>query len=186
MNPWKFLLTLTDPRRPVTMRTMLLVALVSVVVDQLTKLWAVAALDPSGRPVSVIPNLLALRLVHNPGAAFSMFSGQAVVLAAVSLVISIAILVWGWKLPTAERGMRVALGLVLGGAIGNLIDRIRLRHVIDFIDAHWFWKAHWPTFNIADTAVCVGVGLLIWATSRVTTKAGSAAPDCTDRSDARH
>jgi signal peptidase II len=141
------------------------IAAATLLLDQATKLAAAAWLPGAGFVV-VVPGLLNLAYAVNTGAAFSMFTGWTAALAAVNLVIGGGVVVWAVRLTPEEHGLRSALGLILGGAVGNLIDRIRLGHVIDFIDAHWFWKAHWPTFNIADSAVCIGMALLVIASFR--------------------
>ncbi len=117
--------------------------------------------------IPLVPGLLGLQYAENTGAAFSFASGHTWLLALFSALISAVILVIAWRLPASERGLRIPLGLILGGAIGNLIDRARLGYVVDFIDAHWFDKAHWPTFNVADSAICIGIGLWLIASFRI-------------------
>jgi signal peptidase II len=165
MKPFARLSALVDPNRPVSLAAMGRLAVATLVLDQLTKIAAVAGLRDQP-PIILIPGLLNLAYAQNTGAAFSMFHNRTGILTLISIAISIAIAVWAVRLPAREQGLRWALGLVLGGAVGNLIDRARLGYVIDFIDAHWFWKAHWPTFNIADSAVCTGMALLVIATFR--------------------
>jgi signal peptidase II len=145
------------------MRSLLGIATVLFVADQLTKTWALDRLEPA-RPVVVVPDFFHLTLVMNPGVAFGMFAGvppewrwlvMGLSLVALVLLCSLAMRIvpgGGW-LGT------VAIGLVLGGAAGNLLDRWRLGAVVDFIDV--FWKSyHWPAFNVADSAITVGVVLL--------------------------
>ena len=133
--------------------------LLALVLDQLTKWWAVAAIDPL-QPVTVIPGLLDLVLVHNRGAAFGFLNRSdiqwqfwlflgATVVAAVAIV---ALL----RSSRFNAWLSAGLGLVLGGALGNLVDRIRFRAVIDFVDVY-VGQWHWPAFNVADMAICVGV-----------------------------
>ena len=132
--------------------------LLALVLDQLTKWWAVAAIDPL-QPVTVIPGLLDLVLVHNRGAAFGFLNRSdiqwqfwlflgATVVAAVAIV---ALL----RSSRFNAWLSAGLGLVLGGALGNLVDRIRFRAVIDFVDVY-VGQWHWPAFNVADMAICVG------------------------------
>jgi signal peptidase II len=134
-----------------------------VAADQLTKLWALAWLDPA-RSIPVVPGFFDLTLVLNPGVAFGMLGGvpagwrwivTVVSGAALLLLVSLArrLVPAGGRLPS------IALGLVFGGALGNLIDRWRLGAVVDFIDVHWRGY-HWPAFNVADSAITVGVVLL--------------------------
>ncbi|MBL8914874.1 MAG: signal peptidase II [Archangium sp.] len=109
-----------------------------------------------------------LRYAENPGAAFGLFTGVnpqfrgplffLVTLGAIALVVHTARKLKGEK---NERWARVGLPLVLGGALGNFVDRLARSFVIDFLEAHWFDKAYWPAFNVADTAIVVGVILLL-------------------------
>ena len=163
--------TLAAPRSPMSWAdhaVPLAAALAVLVLDRLTKWWALSSLrivDPltgtvRSRTVGLIPGALDFTYAENTGAAFSIFHNHPVILTAVSLTIAVAIFWWYWRAPREHTGMRVALGLVLGGAIGNLIDRIVRGSVVDFI--HAFWRNHhWPTFNVADSAICVGIALLI-------------------------
>ena len=129
----------------------------------------VGAIDPL-QPVTVIPGLLDLVLVHNRGAAFGFLNRSdiqwqfwlflgATVVAAVAIV---ALL----RSSRFNTWLSAGLGLVLGGALGNLVDRIRFRAVIDFVDVY-VGQWHWPAFNVADMAICVGAFLaciVIWRT----------------------
>jgi signal peptidase II len=113
----------------------------------------------------IVSGLLRLTYVRNRGAAFGVFSDaelpyQAWLFAAVSLLALFAIAVYAWRLPTSNRVPRLALALIIGGALGNLIDRVRLGYVIDFVDV--FWRTHhWPAFNVADSSITIGVSLLV-------------------------
>lgn len=136
----------------------------TVVLDQMTKLWVQRALEPYAA-LPIIPNLLAITHVLNPGAAFGMLAqapaGAAfLVFVTVAVVVIVAILIFWRRIAAHTISLQVAFGLVLGGAVGNLIDRIRLRAVVDFIDFHWF-QYHWPAFNAADASICVGLGLVV-------------------------
>jgi signal peptidase II len=117
------------------------------------------------RSVEVFENFWHFRYVENPGAAFGFLADQEAWLR-LPLFITITIVAtgficWMFRETTPEqRLMRFTLGIILGGAIGNFIDRIRLGYVIDFIDWHWY-EHNWPTFNIADAAISVGVALLV-------------------------
>lgn len=139
------------------------VALAAVVFDQATKFWVRRALEPYA-VVPVVPNVLDLTYVLNPGAAFGMFARApaSVVLPFFVLVAAVAIvaIVFLWpRVPAHATRLHVALALILAGATGNLIDRLRFRAVVDFIDLHWF-QYHWPAFNAADASICVGLGLV--------------------------
>ncbi len=145
---------------PVTARSPvgpLALAGVVVVLDQLTKIWAVAAL--SDGPVEVIGTLLQFRLTRNPGGAFSLLTGLTPVLAL--LAAGMVVYIVRTTRRTTDVVMAYSLGLVLGGAVGNLIDRLVrspgfLRgEVVDFIKV-----PNWPTFNIADCAITIGVILI--------------------------
>jgi signal peptidase II len=143
--------------------------------DHLTKWLAIRHLKPEWwdtmvpdvvmwveRPrVVLIPNFLQLAYAENKGAAFSILYGHTFLLGIIS-VIATVLLLWFWQsLPARERLGRIACALILSGAIGNMIDRFARGYVVDFIDAHWFYRAHWPTFNIADSCICIGAGLLM-------------------------
>ncbi len=139
------------------------VSTVVVVCDQASKWIAVKSLLGSP-PVVVIPGFFDFSLVYNTGAAFGFLneaSGwQNLFFVLVAAVVSIVILRMLYRLDRTETQNALAFALILGGAVGNVIDRIRLGYVIDFI--HWFYGAwHWPHFNIADSAITVGVALLI-------------------------
>ena len=138
------------------------VSLLVIVLDQLTKLWASSALSYA-EPVPIIP-FLNLTLLHNTGAAFSFLSEaggwQRWFFALVALVISAVILVWIRRLPNGKVWLAISLALVLGGALGNVWDRIFLGYVVDFIDVY-YQRWHWPAFNLADAAISVGAVMLI-------------------------
>lgn len=134
------------------------IAAAVVAVDQLTKVWAVAALSDGS--VELIDGFLQLRLTRNPGAAFSSFTGGGPFLGAVAAAVAIAI---AFLLPQIEQRLdRFALSLVMGGALGNFADRIFRGDgfldgaVVDFINFSF-----WPTFNAADSAISVGVVLML-------------------------
>ena len=137
-------------------------SLLAVVLDQVSKLL----IDSSMQLYQSIPVMpyFNLTYVHNTGAAFSFLSDaggwQRWFFAGLAIVISIAMTVWLAKLKQHETLLAVALSLVLGGAIGNLIDRLAYGYVIDFLDVY-VGNWHWPAFNIADSAITVGVGLLL-------------------------
>jgi signal peptidase II len=136
----------------------LVVAGLVVVLDQLTK-WAVLSwLD---QPIALTP-FFNLVLVWNRGVSFGMFDSDGALapwlLSSLALAVTVALLVW---LRRVEHPLTaVGLGLIVGGAVGNVIDRVRFGAVVDFLDVHaagW----HWPAFNVADSAICVGAALLL-------------------------
>jgi signal peptidase II len=140
------------------LRLGLVVAGVVIVLDQLTKLAILALLD---RAVEVTP-FLNLVVVWNPGVSFGMFASAGALmpwlLSGLSLAVAVALGVW---LRRVEHPLAaVALGLIIGGALGNVIDRVRFGAVVDFLDFHALGY-HWPAFNAADSAICVGAGLLL-------------------------
>ena len=138
-----------------------LVALAVIVLDQLTKLWVFNTFVP-GESVTVTP-FFNLVLVFNPGAAFSFLAEHAGWQRWFFSLIALGISGWIiWQLRSVKPNawLSLALALIMGGALGNLIDRLWLGMVIDFIDIHaagW----HWPAFNVADSAVCVGAVLYV-------------------------
>lgn len=145
-------------------RGYLLLSGMVVALDQVTKAVVdrVLALHES-RPV--IEGLVSLTYVRNRGAAFGVLNDadlpyQAIAFALVSLLALVAIVVYAARLPVERRLPQTALALVTGGAIGNLVDRTRLGYVIDFVDVYW-GRHHWPAFNVADSAISIGVVLLV-------------------------
>ena len=142
------------------------IAVVVVVLDQLTKLVVLHRLAP-GAPVTVVPGLVALTLVMNPGLAFGLLAGvppgwRWIVVPLSLLALLVLLRVALRILPTGGWRERSAIGLVFGGAVGNLIDRARFGAVVDFVDVH-FRGYHWPAFNVADSAITIGVAMLALA-----------------------
>lgn len=137
-------------------------AILVIVFDQLTKMWAVDTLV-FGEPVAVMPNL-NWTLAYNYGAAFSFLADmggwQRWFFAGLATVVSVVLIVWLAKLPNKLNTESWGINLVLGGAIGNVIDRFLEGRVTDFID-FYIGTWHYATFNIADIAISVGAGLLI-------------------------
>ena len=140
--------------------TFLALAMAIVAADQATKAWLTSFLRP-GESVEVLGDLL--RLVHsqNNGGLFGLFRGQAVVFGLVSIVVIALIVVYHAR-AGGGRYMSITLGLLLGGALGNLIDRLRLNYVVDFVDAG-VGDLRWYTFNVADAAISFSLLLLIAA-----------------------
>jgi signal peptidase II len=132
--------------------------------DQVTK-WLVVQRLYLHESVTIVPGLLDFTHVRNTGAAFGFlnaadFPGKAVVVAGVALVALIGVAIYAAYLPPEQRLARFGLMLVLGGAAGNLVDRIRQGYVVDFVDAHWRGWHFWA-FNVADAAITVGVAIII-------------------------
>lgn len=139
------------------------VSLLVIGLDQFTKQWALASLVPY-EPVAIMP-MFNIMLAFNPGAAFSFLGDQdgwqRWFFIALAWGVSLALLIWLRKTQLTQRRLVIGLTLVLGGAIGNVIDRMVYHHVVDFLDFYWgVW--HYPTFNVADIAISVGAVLLIW------------------------
>lgn len=183
LRPW---LTTWSPRK----KRFAIIAAVVVVLDQWSKYWAVEALTTAMRspetlsmgekisrflwtehprysaPVTVHPDFWRFIYAENPGAAWS-FLAQAPewfrvpFFLAMAVVASILIVVYFRKTTDNQWSLRLALALVFGGAVGNFIDRARLGYVIDFIQWHWYDKAAWPTFNVADIAISVALVLMV-------------------------
>lgn len=146
---------------PLPFRVAVVTAIVVLVIDQLTKWLILDLVMIPPRVISVLP-FLNLRLGFNTGVSFSLFSeslAQAVWLVVlVKLGIVLLLLWWAARVLKWSEGM--ALGLVIGGALGNIIDRMRLGGVVDFLDLYYGeWR--WPTFNMADVAITAGVGILL-------------------------
>lgn len=146
----------------------LILALVIVWMDQLTKLWVRSVLIYGGEPQTVIPGFFNLVYVRNEGAAWGMFGGQMPILIILSVVVLVLLAVYHRKVLNPTLDHRIALGLMVGGICGNLIDRIRVGWVTDFLD-FYVGAYHWPSFNVADSAICIAVGLYLlsslWHTS---------------------
>lgn len=140
---------------------------IGVLLDQLSKLYIDRSFDLY-ESVTVFENFFHITYIRNRGAAFGILSDNALRLPFFMVVSLIAIIGIVWYLRHLRKDQTLsvlALGMILSGAIGNLIDRVRLGEVIDFIDVHWY-SYHWPAFNVADSAICVGVGLLMIETWR--------------------
>ena len=144
---------------------MVVIAAAVVGLDRVTKLWIMAHIKP-GHGIVLIPQVFRLTHVLNTGAAFSMFESSASpllvrnLLIAFSIAAVVVVVVLIWTMGHRVTLMSVALALILGGAVGNLYDRIRYAHVVDFLEVH-IVHYHWPDFNIADSAIVVGACLVL-------------------------
>jgi len=135
-----------------------------VLLDQATK-WMASTRLELGEPVTVLGDFVRLTLVHNTGAAFGLFPGSRGPFIVIS-VLAIGVVLYLFLRETYRNVQnRVLLGCILGGAIGNLIDRVRLGWVVDFIDMG-IGQTRWPVFNVADSAVTLGVVFLAWNLAR--------------------
>ena len=142
----------------------ILLPLFIVALDQITK-WLVIQRLPLYEDVPLITGFLSLQHVRNSGAVFGFLSGADIPLkpylfAAMSATALAALIYYARTIPKEEKLPRFALSLVIGGAIGNLIDRVRFGYVVDFVKM--FWETHvWPNYNVADSAISIGLVLLI-------------------------
>jgi len=147
-------------------RAFLLTMGVSVILafDQATKALVASRLVP-GESIEVVPGLLHFTLVHNTGMAFGLLSGsdipfKSVFVTLLSLAALAAVMYYAVRSPRGETTTLLGLTFILGGALGNILDRAHLGYVIDFVDV-FYRDTHWPAFNLADSSICVGVGLLL-------------------------
>jgi signal peptidase II len=136
-----------------------------VLCDQITKLYVDAVMWPH-QSITVIENYFDITYVRNPGGAFGLFAqgNRGIVrplLLGLSAVAVVIIFLIYRSTPPDRALVRLALASIMGGAIGNLIDRLRFDEVIDFLDVHWS-HYHWPAFNVADAAITIGVVILCW------------------------
>lgn len=137
---------------------------VVIALDQLSKLWALAALQPAGVPHPVIPGFLNWTLAFNTGAAFSFLAGgagwQRWFFVLLALVIGAVLVAWLARTPRRDWRTALPLALIVGGAVGNLIDRLHAAQVTDFIHVY-FRQWSYPVFNLADCGITVGAVMLI-------------------------
>lgn len=149
-------------RPPRRMRILVVIAAVVLVLDLATKIAVVHFIEP-GDPIRIIGDVVTLKLVRNPGAAFSMATGMTWLLTLVAIAVVVGVVKIGRTLRSGWWAL--GLGLVLGGALGNLIDRIFRApgplqgHVVDFVSVGW-----WPVFNVADSSIVCGAILLVLLT----------------------
>jgi signal peptidase II len=166
----------TQPTSPGRAREFLLLAGVAslvILLDQITK-WQVAKHIPLGSVWAPFPSLsryFTLTHVSNTGAAFGLFPEYGSIILAVAVVVITGIIIFSQQLTQGQRLVTLSLGLQLGGAVGNLIDRLRIGHVVDFMD----FKI-WPVWNVADASIVVGVCLLLWTLFRAPEQLGPLSP----------
>lgn len=147
-------------------RILVLVALLVLAADQLSKLWVRANLFPG----ESVPKEGIFRLTHvtNKGIIFGLSAHPALSLILPILVVAVVLFLY-YRYPVFHSGsVKIALGLVIGGSLGNLVDRIRLGYVTDFIDVRIWGDFHWPAFNLADLALVVGIVLFVYFWLRLT------------------
>jgi signal peptidase II len=150
---------MAEPRRNIGLAVGVVVAVL--VADQLSKLWILEHFSAVGQSMHVT-DFFDIVLVANHGVSFGLFNNgaaiNAIIFSLLAAIIVIALVVWLFRGPGAA--LSAAIGLVIGGAIGNVVDRLRLGAVVDFLDFH-LGTWHWPAFNVADAAICIGVGLML-------------------------
>lgn len=140
------------------------IALIILAADQASKAWTLENI-PIGTTLDIIPPLdfiFVLTHITNSGAAFGLFPQLGIVFTLVALVVSFAIVWYIRSIPAGQWLVRISLGLQLGGAIGNLIDRLRFGSVVDMLYFRYYPVVSFPVFNIADSAIVCGVGILMW------------------------
>lgn len=123
--------------------------------DWLTKAWLVDTFEP-GQTLPIIPPFLHLTYVQNTGAAFGLFKGQQFLFILCSAAV-MAWILWEWRKNAWDAATLWAAALIFGGSAGNLVDRLRFGYVIDFLDLRV-----WPVFNVGDSAITIGVALIVW------------------------
>lgn len=177
-----------SPTRAFGIKAFFGIALLGALADQLTKLVVFGYFEPRVEPVkgalSVIKTREPLVMIDgyfhlmfniNTGIGWSLLSDRSTLIALVSALIITGLVLWACFLKPGEQGLRLGLGLVLGGAIGNLTDRLVRGYVIDFIDLHWHTSYQHPIFNVADIVITVGIIMLFMASLTASQPASAAA-----------
>jgi signal peptidase II len=142
-----------------------IISLLILLFDYLTK-WVVRVkLDPN-QAVDLLPEFLRFSYWENSGVAFGLFDAvtsvwKPYILAGMAVVAVIVLIVYGAHMPPERKLLQVSLAVIIGGILGNFVDRIVRGYVIDFIDFHIYDTFHWPTFNVADSAITIGIALLL-------------------------
>ena len=141
------------------------IALLILIIDHVTKWIVRTTLDPA-LARDIIPGYLCLSYVHNSGVAFGFFdriesAWKPYVLAAMAIVAIVAIFLYSARMPRDRKLLQLALAITMGGILGNFADRIIYGYVVDFIEFHIHEVFHWPTFNVADSAITIGIALLL-------------------------
>jgi len=126
------------------------------VLDRITKMAAVGNMS-YGESIKILPGIFHITLVLNNGTAFGLLKGQNALLAVFSALAAIVIAFYAVTRKSAKTVVSLALGLILGGALGNLLDRVKLGYIVDFLDFRV-----WPVFNVADSCITIGIVLLLW------------------------
>src|SRR5258708_7452982 len=152
-------MSMVEIRRNLALSGAVIVAVL--ILDQLSKLWIIARF-PTINASERVTDFFDLVRVANRGVSFGLFNNDAainaIIFSLLAAAIVVALVVWLFRAPGYL--LPAAIGLVIGGAIGNVADRLRLGSVVDFLDFH-LGAWHWPAFNVADAAICIGVGLML-------------------------
>ncbi len=144
---------------------LIFVLVLGLALDLVTKMLVLRSL-PLGSQIPLVPGFFNLVHVHNKGAAFGLLGGlspeftRLFFIATTSVVLAVVGYLW-YRLPGDSWPAALGYSLIMAGALGNLIDRVRLGEVVDFLDLYW-GRYHWPAFNVADCLVCLGAGWLVW------------------------
>jgi len=137
-----------------------IVIVLTLVLDQATKMWAVQSLRPL-RTIPLVPDVFNLTYVQNTGIAFGMFANQALLVGLFVTALALAAFFYTRGINWTGWEPNLVGGCLCGGALGNLLDRLRLGYVGDFFDVH-LGPHHWPVFNVADSLICLTVGWIVW------------------------
>jgi signal peptidase II len=164
----------------------LALAIVIVVFDALTK-WLIVSRIDLHEAVPLVPDLFQLVHVRNTGAAFGIGANAEsalvpIILNAGAIAVFFIVVVYAFRTAVTDRLLQIGLHLILGGAIGNLVDRFRFRYVVDFLDFYVNLggrEHHWPAFNVADSAICIGIALLFFDMRRKPDETTAAAENAT-------
>jgi len=144
------------------------VLVIGVALDFATKQWILQSL-PLGAQLPVVKGFFNLVHIHNRGAVFGLLSSWSLdvrvfFVFTTGIVLVVVGYLW-WRLPEDQRLAGLGYSLIMAGALGNLVDRVRMGEVVDFLDFYW-GRYHWPAFNVADMLVCLGAGFLVWVILR--------------------
>ncbi len=137
----------------------MMIATITIACDQLSKWWVLDGMGLASRPPIEVTSFFNLVLVWNHGISFGMLSGQRLPLLLIALAVIVVLILLRWLMKVADWLTVIGIGLVVGGALGNVVDRVRFGAVADFLDFH-VANLHWPAFNIADSAIFMGVVVL--------------------------
>jgi len=148
----------------------LLIPFLVLILDHVSK-WLVRTRTDPHQVIDIIPGYLRLSYVHNSGVAFGLFADldmawKPYILSGMAIIAVVVILLYSSRMPPERTLLQVSLAMTMGGILGNLADRIVRGFVVDFIEFHIYESFHWPTFNIADSAITIGIGLLLIDTIR--------------------